>query len=236
MNLINQLIYLKLRGVSVNSLCMNDVNQNVLDSVNSKECQYGQGKEVILATAIRLFSSKGYRQTTLKNISAVCGMNSALISYYFGGKKGLLRAVLNLKLENFELMFESVHKKGKNIELKDMEEFILRVLENCEQDPSILHISQWSLIDKEESSTKFTQDVCSVAEKRIAKSLTYLNPKLDESKAMARVLMIGSMLQKYTELFWSYPNYRSFSLPTDQMQSLFKDQIINMLEPIIFKD
>jgi AcrR family transcriptional regulator len=215
---------------------MNELNQNILDKLNSKECQYGQGKDVILATAIRLFSSKGFKQTTLKNISAECGMNSALISYYFGGKKGLLKAVLNLKLDNFNKMFEPVYTKGKDIELKDMKDFILRVLENCEQDPSILHISQWSLIDKEESSTKFTQDVCSIAENRIAESLCYLNPKLDESKAMARVLMIGSMLQKYTELFWSYPNYRNFSLPTNEMQSLFKEQIINMLEPIIFRD
>ena len=45
----------------------------------------------ILGAAARLFSEKGFRQTSNADISRASGVNSALISYYFGDKETIYR-------------------------------------------------------------------------------------------------------------------------------------------------
>lgn len=51
-------------------------------------------RDKILDIAESLFASKGYDRTTIKQIGAGAGLNPALIYYYFDGKEGLYKAVL----------------------------------------------------------------------------------------------------------------------------------------------
>lgn len=47
----------------------------------------------LLHTALRLFSEKGFAKTSIRDIAHAAGANVAAISYYFGDKAGLYRAV-----------------------------------------------------------------------------------------------------------------------------------------------
>lgn len=47
----------------------------------------------LLHTALRLFSEKGFDKTSIREIALAAGANVAAISYYFGDKAGLYRAV-----------------------------------------------------------------------------------------------------------------------------------------------
>lgn len=47
----------------------------------------------LLQTALRLFSEKGFSKTSTREIALAAGANIAAISYYFGDKAGLYRAV-----------------------------------------------------------------------------------------------------------------------------------------------
>ena len=47
----------------------------------------------LLHTALRLFSEKGFAKTSIREIAQAAGANVAAISYYFGDKAGLYRAV-----------------------------------------------------------------------------------------------------------------------------------------------
>lgn len=51
-------------------------------------------RETILKSAAALFAEKGFDGTTVRDIAKKAGANLCLISYYFGGKEGLLRAYL----------------------------------------------------------------------------------------------------------------------------------------------
>jgi len=55
-----------------------------------------QAREQILQAARRQFLASGYRRVTLRAIAADAGVDSALISYYFGSKRGLFAAVMQL--------------------------------------------------------------------------------------------------------------------------------------------
>jgi AcrR family transcriptional regulator len=52
-----------------------------------------EAREHLLHTALKLFSEKGFTKTSTREIALAAGANLAAISYYFGDKAGLYRAV-----------------------------------------------------------------------------------------------------------------------------------------------
>ncbi|MGW3268264.1 TetR/AcrR family transcriptional regulator [Streptomyces sp. NPDC001056] len=58
----------------------------------------------ILLVARRRFLEGGYQDVTLRSIAAEAGVDLALISYYFGSKKGLLSAALALTVNPSDIL------------------------------------------------------------------------------------------------------------------------------------
>ncbi|MCO5248502.1 MAG: TetR family transcriptional regulator [Chitinophagales bacterium] len=56
-------------------------------------------EENILDKAQLLFSQKGFSGTSVRDIANEAGVNISMISYYFGGKNGLLTALVKSRLE-----------------------------------------------------------------------------------------------------------------------------------------
>jgi AcrR family transcriptional regulator len=62
-------------------------------SINDK-CVPGSGsRDKLLQSAEILFSSKGFREVSVREIAAHAGVNSALVAYYFRGKQALFNEV-----------------------------------------------------------------------------------------------------------------------------------------------
>ncbi len=57
-------------------------------------------QQLLLDTAERLFSQKGYDGTSVRDIAAEAGINTAMISYYFGSKEKLMEAIFERKALN----------------------------------------------------------------------------------------------------------------------------------------
>lgn len=55
-------------------------------------------KEKLIAAATVLFADHGYQGVSIRQIGEAAGVNSAMISYYFGGKQGLYDAVLGTQM------------------------------------------------------------------------------------------------------------------------------------------
>lgn len=65
-------------------------------SFSSRRKQRSDGaeaREQLLHCALRLFADKGFAKTSTREIASAAGTNLAAISYYFGDKAGLYRAV-----------------------------------------------------------------------------------------------------------------------------------------------
>lgn len=58
-------------------------------------------KQVIIEAAVSLFNAKGFDGTSVRDIAARAGVNVALISYYFGGKRSLLESLMTSFYEGF---------------------------------------------------------------------------------------------------------------------------------------
>ncbi len=56
--------------------------------------QAGEGQEALLRAARELLAEKGLPGVTVREVAERAGVQPALVNYYFGGKQGLLRAVV----------------------------------------------------------------------------------------------------------------------------------------------
>ncbi len=91
-------------------------------------------KAKIIHTSMILFSTNGYDATTADEISKVCGVNKAMIFYYFKNKAGLYGAVLSHALESIH---DEVITKDKEYlhPLEDLKIFIKTYALYCEKHP-----------------------------------------------------------------------------------------------------
>lgn len=54
-------------------------------------------KDLIVQSALLLFSTHGFKATSVRDIATHAGVNVALINYYFGSKEGLFEKVIEFK-------------------------------------------------------------------------------------------------------------------------------------------
>ena len=98
-------------------------------------------KETIIQTAKKLFSQKGFRATTIRDIANDSGLNSSLISYHFNGKEGLLRVLTQ------EVFSSEIPKLSENLEgsISNNSEFKIR-LEYFMHNNIKLGIKHWDVV------------------------------------------------------------------------------------------
>lgn len=112
----------------------------------------------ILAVAVSLFSSKGFRGTTTKEIAQAAGVSEAMVFRHFATKKELYAAILDHKAcagPNFEpelMAAEAIKRKD------DREVFrclAVGALEHHEKDPEFQRLLLHSALEKHELAQMF---------------------------------------------------------------------------------
>lgn len=68
-------------------------------------------QEHILNIAMQLFAEKGYSATSVREIANKANVNLSMISYYFGGKEGLLNAIVASKSDQLKIRMEKMQKE-----------------------------------------------------------------------------------------------------------------------------
>lgn len=66
-----------------------------------------ESKEKLIKTAIELFSARGFRGTSIRDIAQAMGMSISNIYHYFGNKEGLLLAILE---HSSKTLVEKLHE------------------------------------------------------------------------------------------------------------------------------
>ena len=81
-----------------------------------KERENSDPKKRIHAAAISLFSQKGFAAVGVREIAAEAGVNIAMISYYYDGKVGILKEILEEFFDRYMLVFEGIDDESKRPE------------------------------------------------------------------------------------------------------------------------
>ncbi|KYJ85802.1 TetR/AcrR family transcriptional regulator [Sulfurovum riftiae] len=68
-------------------------------------------KQLIITHAIELFSQKGYASASMDELAERCGLNKAMVFYYFKNKKGLYEAVMRKVLVEIQQTIVEENKR-----------------------------------------------------------------------------------------------------------------------------
>lgn len=86
-------------------------------------------RERLIEASTPLFAARGYELTTVRDIVAGAGTNLNAVNYYFGGKRGLYKAVMLRELERARSFTASLPRVEPAAALEQrLESLVLRIL------------------------------------------------------------------------------------------------------------
>ena len=109
-------------------------------------------RQDILNAAEKLFSQKGFKSTTTKDLAEEAGVHEAILFRHFKNKRELYRATLELKLSRNRQT--ALQQMGESATTRDDRRFFealgLGLLTRFEEDPSIPRLILYSALDRHE--------------------------------------------------------------------------------------
>ena len=84
-------------------------------------------KERILSVAVSTFARKGFASTGMRELAEGAGVNLAMINYFFGSKKALLKVILETFFQGYLEVLETELKSERSLEEK-LTRFIHRAI------------------------------------------------------------------------------------------------------------
>lgn len=86
--------------------------------------EYSDKQVQIMEAAEKLFASKGFNGTSVRDIAETAGVNLAMISYYFGSKEKLFEAMFAWRTELFKLQLETMLGNKELSPLEKMDQLL----------------------------------------------------------------------------------------------------------------
>ncbi len=125
----------------------------------------------IVDVAISLFSQKGFRGTTTKEIALAAGVNEAIIFRHFATKKDLYSAILDQKacsdsVQDLEATVEECMRRKDDRAV--FEAIAVHILESHERDDSFMRLFLYSALEKHELADMFYRNQITNRYRRLA--------------------------------------------------------------------
>ena len=112
-------------------------------------------RRVIVEAALALFSQKGFRGTTTKEIAEAAGCSEATIFKHFTTKDELYSAILEAKSRIEETLAKAAHAAAQKDDSGVFRAVGLESLTRTEQDPSLMRLLLFSALEGHELSHLF---------------------------------------------------------------------------------
>jgi len=103
----------------------------------------GERREQLLETALDLFSRKGFKGTTTKEIAAAAGVTEAIVFRHFPSKQALYQAVLDRSHESAEMqewLAKSRACMDRNDDAGLLRAIALKILQGYRRDPRLQRV------------------------------------------------------------------------------------------------
>ena len=137
-------------------------------------------RQQILEVAIQLFSQKGFRGTTTKEIALAAGVNEAIIFRHFATKRELYSAIIDQKACATEMIAkqgEVVKAIEQRNDRKLFETLALHILEVHEHDETFMRLMFYSALEGHELSDMFFRNQVAERYREIA---NYIKQRINE--------------------------------------------------------
>ena len=111
---------------------MNEIDNKLNDSATASSAAK------ILQAATKLFAQENFSAVSIKQIATASGVNSALISYYFGGKKNLYQEVLYTEADKFLMLQDKIRAQMES-PLQKLRSYVDSIAEMQLKQPYNMH-------------------------------------------------------------------------------------------------
>jgi len=115
-------------------------------------------RDKLIEAATELFASKGFAAVSIREVSQQAGVNSALISYHFGGKEGLYTAVLETQLSVLLQLAEKMQME-KLDPIERIRQYAYAVLNMHKHSPSLIRFFYSELFSPTACFQKIIQNI-----------------------------------------------------------------------------
>ena len=189
-------------------------------------------REQILNSAEVLFAQKGFKATTLKDVSAASGVNSALVSYYFGNKEGLRRQIFLRQSASTQALIDSVVETGTQVTAEDVQGLVKSLLNRIKTDATYYRLNLWALVDGGEVTEQVAAEVWNPFFSRFKNILKELNPRLEQIEIEARCTLLCGSIHQYANLRWNFIEKIKFDgepqALLQEYEKLILDKVLNV--------
>jgi AcrR family transcriptional regulator len=160
--------------------------------------------EEILVAAENLFTRKGFKATTLKEVSEISGANTALISYYFGNKDGLRNAVFARQIKLAGSGFEELEKiEPTSYTLESFKSLIHFFLDRGSESDTLYRLNTWATVDNGEIADQMFQMIWQPFAARLTDIAEHLaEGSLTRNEAESRVWALLGSLHGFVHFRW----------------------------------
>ena len=132
--------------------------QLTIEGASSARMAGEERRSQILAVAVSLFSNRGFRGTTTKEIAHAAGVSEAMVFRHFATKEELYAAILDYKVCSGE-KFDPHHLAAEAIRNKDdravFESLAVEALNHYEKDPEFQRLLLHSALEKHQLAQIF---------------------------------------------------------------------------------
>lgn len=188
----------------------------------------------ILAIAMKLFSERGFRGTTTKEIAHAAGVSEAMVFRHFATKEELYAAILDHKACHSGQSFEPEHMAPEAIARKDdyavFEALALGALNHHEHDPQFQRLLLHSALEKHELAQMFFDQfvlrvyhfLCSyIKQRQLEGALVEMDPAI-----VVRSFIGMVMHHSLNNNLWD-PNRRLLHLSNEEAARHFTNILLN---------
>lgn len=153
-------------------------------------------REIILREAAKLFAERSPDAVGIRDIADAAGVNSAMISYYFGSKGGLIREVFSLFAERFmRITSQNMRQSANHYEL--CRNSVRQLLDDARQHRSIYVFGLKEFYRESELLNDLHEDMqqrCGVEFSAYLKKIGVDGPEVDDPRDDATFQAVMSMI------------------------------------------
>lgn len=107
-------------------------NSLILLQIFLMKKQFSEKQIHILEIAEKLIAIKGFKETSVRDISTQAGVNVAMISYYFGSKEKMMANLYQYRVQKTRIHFsefmDTIKEGNPEMQMKEIIKFIVNIL------------------------------------------------------------------------------------------------------------
>lgn len=196
---------------------------------------YNEKQVQIIKTAEKLFSTRGFDGTSVRDIADEAGVNIAMISYYFGSKEKLMEALFSQRSHDISLQVENLLHNDNLSPLQKMESLVDSYIDKVLQKQLFFKIM---MCEQVINKNPVIINLITELKRRNTDAISRIIADGQQKGAFKRdidiLLLMNSLIGTITQMMLTTEYYKEYNglqnVAEDQFHQLMKQKLSNHLK------